>query len=373
MRRGGGKVGGGIGLACGRRVGGGEAKAQRNCLAEGGSDSLARGVTFDSILVLLGLVLLVQGGDLFVSAAVRVAEFLRVPPIVIGTTLVSLATTTPELAVSVMAGAQAAPDLAVGNAVGSCICNLGLILGLGAVIRAIPINPPTVRVPLAAMAVSGVVLYLLTLDLALGRLQGVGLIAAGAGYFAWDLWRHLRHARRGEMAQAVAIEADLAPPAARWPWFATRSGTAVQFLFSAALVVLGSRLLVDGAIGLATKIGISPMVIGLTVVAIGTSLPELVTTITSARRSVSELGIGNVIGANLANLTLVVGAAACLQEVRMERTMQTYNFPVALAFMAALGWFALGRRRISRRSGVALLLGYAAFIGGLVVFSLPAS
>ncbi|HWA24805.1 MAG TPA: calcium/sodium antiporter [Lacunisphaera sp.] len=323
-------------------------------------------MTTDSLLVLLGLVILVRGGDLFVSAAVRTAGFLRVPTIVIGSTLVSLATTTPELAVSIMAGVESEPGLAVGNAVGSCICNIGLILGIGATLRAIPIDPRTIVVPLAAMVAAGLGLFLLTLDLTLSRAHGAVLVVAGAGYFAWDLWRHLRQARRREVAQAAAVEEELAPPAARWAWFATRTGTAVQFGLSTVLVVAGSRLLVTGAIGLAEAVGISPMVIGLTVVAVGTSLPELVTTITSARRAVSELAVGNVIGANLANLTFVVGAAAFLQEVRMDRTMQLFNFPVAWGFMLALAWLALGRKRITRTSGIVLLLGYATFLTALI-------
>ncbi len=327
----------------------------------------------DSLLLVAGLVILVRGGDLFVSAAVRTAGFLRVPHIVIGSTLVSLATTTPELSVSVMAGASNAPGLAVGNAVGSCICNIGLILGLGAVIRSIEINRRTILVPLAAMVASGVVLFLLTLDLSLSRRQGACLVAAGVGYFGWDLWRHIRHARRSESAQAVALEANLAPPAARWAWFATRTGTAVQFVASALLVVLGSRLLVGGAIGLAAAIGIPPIVVGLTVVAAGTSLPELVTAITSARQAVSELSVGNVIGANIANLTLVVGAAACLQDIRLDRSMQLFNFPAALVFMLALAVLALWRRRIGRGSGAALIAGYAIYVAALLAVSgLPA-
>lgn len=328
-------------------------------------------MTADVLLILAGLVILVRGGDLFVSAAVRIAGFLRVPHIVIGSTLVSLATTTPELAVSVTAGVQDAPGLAVGNAIGSCLCNIGLILGLGAILRPIVVHPRTIFVPLGAMIAACAALFLMTLDLSLNRRQGMLLVGVGIAYFASDLWRHIRHARRRETADAVSLEASLAPPAVRWSWFATRLGTAVQFAASALLVVFGSDLLVRGAVGLAGALGISPLVIGLSVVAIGTSLPELVTAVTSARQAVSDLSVGNVIGANLANLTLVVGTAACLQHVRLERSMQVFNFPVALAFMAALAAFCLWRRRIGRAAGAFLIASYAAYLAVLVVLGGP--
>lgn len=317
-------------------------------------------MTHDLLFLGLGLILIIKGGDWFVAAAVRIAEFLRMPRVVIGGTLVSLATTTPELVVSVMAGLKGESGLSVGNAMGSVICNIGLIIGVTAVLKQVDVNPRTLRFPLMAMFAFGAALFCMTLDLNLSRAQGAWLLAGGLGYFVWDFARHWRDRRPHDVAEAVAIDAELSE--SRWAWVETKAGTAVQFLLGAALVVVGSKLLVDGAVGIAARLGVPSLVVGLTVVAIGTSLPELVTAITSSRQAVSDLAVGNVIGANIANLTLIVGTAAILQDVHMERSTQLFNFPVMLGFMAVLGWMLFTNHRITRREGVWLLVAYAHYL-----------
>ena len=137
----------------------------------------------ESLILAGGLALIIKGGDLFVSASVRIAEILRIPHVIIGSTLVSLATTSPELVVSIVAGLEDESALALGNAVGSCICNMGLILGAMALIKHIDIHPALIRVPLIAMLVLGVAVFVLTLDLRIGNVQGALLIIAGAAYF----------------------------------------------------------------------------------------------------------------------------------------------------------------------------------------------
>ena len=159
----------------------------------------------DLLLLLGGLALLVKGGDIFVVAAVRIAELLRMPRIVIGSTLVSLATTTPELVVSIMAGARGESGLAVGNAVGSVICNLGLILGVTATIKQVVVHPRTLRTPLMAMFAAGLVLFCMTLTLRVSRENGMLLLAAGIGYFVWDFWQHWRDRKPEDLAEARAI------------------------------------------------------------------------------------------------------------------------------------------------------------------------
>lgn len=217
----------------------------------------------------------------------------------------------------------------------------------------------------------GVLLLLMTLDLSLVRWQGGLLLAGGLGYFAWDFWQHWRHRQPEEVAETTAIEAEMA--AARWVWVQTKAGTVVQFLFGAGVVVAGSRLLVEGAVGAAGRLGIPSIVIGLTVVAVGTSLPELVTAVTSARKSVSDLAVGNVLGANIANLSLIVGAAAVIQEVGMDRLTQVFNFPALLAVMALLFWMLRTKTRVGRRAGMALLGVYAAYLVGVVTVTLLAA
>lgn len=320
---------------------------------------------FDLLLLLGGLALIVKGGDLFVAAALRIAEFLRMPRVVIGSTLVSLTTTTPELVVSVMSGLKGESGLAVGNAVGSVICNIGLILGVTAAIKHVDVHPRALRTPLLAMFGAGLLLFLLTLDLGLTRWQGAVLLAAGVGYFIWNFWDHWRNRKPEDVAEAKAIEAGVT--ATRFAWLETKAGSAVQFLMGAAIVVIGSRLLVDGAVSIAARLGVPSIVVGLTVVAIGTSLPELITAIASSRKSVSDLAVGNVLGANIANLTLIVGVAALVQEVKIDRQTQLLNFPAMLAMMGLLLWMLLTDRRVTRREGVVLIATYAVYLVVLLV------
>jgi cation:H+ antiporter len=320
------------------------------------------------LMLLGGLALIIKGGDFFVAAAIRLAEFLRMPRVVIGSTLVSLATTTPELVVSIMAGLRGESGLAVGNAVGSCICNIGLILGVTASIKHVDVHFKALRLPLLAMFGFGILLLLMTLDLALTRGQGAILIAGGAAYFIWDFVRHWKNRKPEDVAEATAIETEKSE--ARWAWIQTKSGTIVQFLVGAAIVVAGSRLLVEGAVGVAARLGIPSIVIGLTVVAVGTSLPELVTAVTSSRRSVSDLAVGNVLGANIANLTLIVGAAAVIQTVGMDRFTQLFNFPALLVIMAILVVMLWTGRRVTRREGVVLLAVYGLYIVALTGLTL---
>ncbi len=321
----------------------------------------------DLMLLMAGLALIIKGGDLFVSAAVRLAEMLRMPRVVIGGTLVSLATTSPEMVVSVMAGLRGESGLAVGNAVGSCICNIALILGVTAAIKQVDVHPRALRTPLSGMFFFGVVLLLMTFDLVLQRWQGVVLLLGGAAYFALDFWRHSQDQTPPSVAEATAIAEEAV--ATRWAWFRTRPGTAVQFLIGAAVVILGSKLLVDSAVDIAQRLGVPSIIVGLTVLAVGTSLPELVTAIVSSRKNVSDLSVGNVLGANIANLTVVIGGAASIHEVTMDRLTQLFNFPAMLVTMLLMWWMLKTDRRVTRREGAILLVCYAAYIGGVVALA----
>jgi len=312
-------------------------------------------------------VLIFKGGDLFVAAAVRIAEMLRMPRVVIGGTLVSLATTSPEMVVSIMAGLKGESGLAVGNAVGSCICNIALILGVTAAIKHVEVHPRALRTPLIGMFFFGVVLLLMTFELVLQRWQGVLLLIGGAAYFAWDFWQHWRDKKPEDVAEAAAIakEAEVT----RWAWFETKPGTAVQFLLGAAVVILGSKLLVDSAVAIAQALGVPSIIVGLTVLAVGTSLPELVTALTCSRKNVSDISVGNVLGANIANLTLVIGAAASIREVRMDRLTQLFNFPAMLFTMLLLLWMLKTDKRVTRREGSFLLIYYCVYLGAVVALT----
>ncbi|MGH7969710.1 MAG: sodium:calcium antiporter, partial [Limisphaerales bacterium] len=162
-----------------------------------------------------------------------------------------------------------------------------------------------------------------------------------------------------DVKEATRIEEAIAK---RFAWWHTRWGTVAQFVGGTLLVVVGSRLLVDSAVTVSTRLGIRPIVVGSTVVAIGTSLPELITAFTSSRKNVSDLSVGNVLGANIANLTIVVGAAAALQEVRFDRATQLFNFPALLVSMVLFLYVILTENRVTRRQGFLLLAAYAAYL-----------
>jgi cation:H+ antiporter len=314
------------------------------------------------VWLVIGLALLVKGGELFVSSAVRIAEILKMPRVVIGSTLVSLATTTPELVVSLMAGSKGESGLAVGNAIGSCICNIGLILGITAAFRQIDVHLRSLRTALIAMFGCGVLLFLMSFDLRLTRRQGAALVLIGVAYFIYDFMQHARNPKTAAVAEAREIEQAVA---GRFRWFHSKAGSALQFLLGAGLVVLGSWWLVDAAVNLAGALGIPSIIIGLTVVAVGTSLPELVTAVLSARTNASDLAVGNVLGANIANLTFIVGAAAMLSEVTMKRVTQMVNFPAMLIVFGLLLWMLLNDRRLSRKEGAALLVTYCLYLCAL--------
>jgi cation:H+ antiporter len=319
------------------------------------------------LLLAVGLVLIVKGGELFVAASVRIAEWLRMPRLVIGSTLVSLATTTPELTVSLLSGLEGEPGLAVGNAVGSCLCNLGLILGVLAALKHVEVNPRVLRAGFAAMIGAGLLLFVLTLGLKLSRAEGGFLLLLGVGYFAFDFGRHRRNASAEVQSQAAELETEIVTRHAR---LQRRGGTVLQFLAGATLVAVGSKLLVGAAVKIAAALGVPAIVIGLTVVALGTSLPELVTAVTSSRRNVSDLAFGNVLGANIANLTLVVGLAAFVQEVPVSRVTQLFSFPAMVALMVLVCSMVACGRGITRRAGAGLLVFYGLYLTGLIGLAL---
>lgn len=311
------------------------------------------------LLLLLGFGLIIQGGDLFVASSVRIAEFLEVPRVVIGTTLVSLATTSPELVTSITSGIKQNPGIGVGNAVGSCMCNMCMILGVMAAIRSIGVRLAEIRIPLTAMFAFAVLLLILTWNLRLPQASGFVLAALGVGYFACDFFYHRRSSRPEDLVEARSIEAELT---AESPWLRSRQGAIAVFVLGAAMVILGSWLLVESAENLAKKMGVPSIVIGLTIVAVGTSLPELVTAVKSARQNVADLGVGNILGANVANLTLVIGGAASFKDLSMDRMTQALNFPALIIGMLIVLWMLFSRQRISRREGWMLIVYYFVYL-----------
>jgi cation:H+ antiporter len=309
------------------------------------------------VLFGLGVALVIKGGDLFVTTSVSIAAHARVPKILIGGTLVSLATTGPELAVSLTASLRGNPGLAIGNAVGSAICNVGLILGVLCVLHPMDVRPREFRLPAAAMMLGGVLLACLTVGLKLGRTSGAVLLAYAGIYLVTDFVRQKREADKlGDHGLSPEEAPKLTLRKSIW-----------LFIVGAGLVIVGSRLLADSGVVIAKALGVPPMIVGLTLVAMGTSLPELVTAIHAARIGVPELSLGNVVGANIMNVTLIAGGSAAIHPLQLTRATQLYNFPAMLVIFGALVWLSYTEQRLTRNEGWLLLSLYGLYIAGLFV------
>jgi cation:H+ antiporter len=257
------------------------------------------------LLIVLGLAALLFGAEVLVRGGTGLATWFGIRPMVIGLTVVSLGTSVPELAVGIDAAVSGSPGLAVGNIVGTNLVNVLFILGLSALLVPVVFQRRTLRFDLPAMTAAALALYLLSLDGRLGRADGLLLLGGGAVY----TWLLLRVSRReaGEGTAGPAAgdeESGAVGPARRGPR-PLRSG--VELLAGLLVIVLGAELLVDGAVAGAQSLGVSEAVIGLTVVAIGTSAPELVTTLVSTVRGDRDIAIGNLLGSSIYNIVLVLG------------------------------------------------------------------
>ena len=312
---------------------------------------------YDILLIAVGFALVAKGGNLFVDSSIHIGRALRIPRFVIGGTLVSLATTAPELVVSVTAASMGDSGIALGNAVGSCICNIGLIVGLVAIIMPVEVDRPDFIRRAAWMAGGGVLVVAFSWDGSMERMYGLLLLAGAVAYLAWDLAGILRSRRQSASEAEDPDAAEGLGAAVGW------------FAVGAVCVIVGSRLLVTSGQGLAAALGVPSAIIGFSVIAIGTSVPELVTGVTAARKGVPDLSLGNILGANVLNLLLVVGLSGTIQPLQLDAFSQLYGFPwLGIFFVAVIG--AVLRFGVVRRAaGIALLLLYALYVIGLV--SLP--
>ena len=306
----------------------------------------------DVILIVIGLGLVAKGGDLFVDSSIYIGQALRIPRFVIGGTLVSMATTTPELVVSAMASSVGDSGIALGNAVGSCICNIGLIVGTVALLTPVEVENRDFVRRAAWMASAAVLVVVFTWDRTLSRPLAAVLLTLSFAYLAWDyLGIRRQRAWSGDVPAPDTSGLTRAVP---------------LFVFGAALIVIGSRLLVDSGQSLAAALGVPSIIIGLSVVAIGTSLPELVTGVSAARKGVPDLSLGNIIGANVLNLYLIVGLSGTINPLTLDRFTQIYSYGWLAVFFAAIFGLVVRRGRFHRAGGLLLLGLYVLYLGGLV-------
>jgi cation:H+ antiporter len=311
-----------------------------------------------------GLVLLVVGGELLVRGAVAVASRFGVSPLVIGLTLVGFGTSTPELVTSVQAALRGSPGIAYGNIVGSNVANILLILGTAALITPILVKSQALKRDGAVMVAVAVVFAAVALTMPMGRGVGAVFVLALAAYI-FLAFRQERIASDGHGAVYEKSEAAQAVDPGLDPARAAGAPVLLSLLTAAAglaVVVGGGYLLVNGAVGIARSFGISETVIGLTIVAVGTSMPELVTSVMAALRRETDVAFGNIVGSNIYNILGIGGVTALIAPTAVPVEIARFDNPVMIGVSIVLVGLAWTGGRITRGEGVLLLAGYASYI-----------
>jgi cation:H+ antiporter len=316
-------------------------------------------------LLLAGFVTLVAGGELLVRGAGGIAAAVGLSPLVVGLTVVAFATSAPELAVTLQAVRDGSPDLAVGNVVGSNIANVLLVLGIAAVIGPLAVKYQLVRVDVPVMVAMGVLLLAVSLDGLISRTNGAWLFACLLGYAISAVIMGRRETAREKP--------DPEPGAAAGPVPAGQmrhhAVNVVALVLGVALLVAGAEWLVEGATRIANERGVPEMVIGLTIVAVGTSLPELATTVIAAMRGQRDMAVGNAVGSSIFNIGAVLGVSSLLAPdgIPVAESAIRVDIPIMIAVSAALLPVIFTGFEIRRWEGGLFLGLYAAFIGYLLL------
>ncbi len=303
-----------------------------------------------------GLILLLVGGEALVRGAVAVAERFGVSPLLIGVTLVGFGTSAPELVTCIDAALKGAPGIAIGNIVGSNIANVLLILAVCALLRPVRCSPDAFRRDGVVIALSAIVCTILIVGGSVTRVMGGALLLGLIGYLTWAVLSDHQEPDRNPSTAAAASSR-------RKPGLVVNLATALVGLGS---ITWGADLLVTGAIGLASSLGVSEALIGLTIVAVGTSLPELATTVVAAIKREGDIAFGNIIGSSIFNSLGVLGATAVVQPIAIPEDIATFDIWVMLGATGALLLFAITSWRINRVEGGVLLAGYVAYLGMLL-------
>jgi cation:H+ antiporter len=323
-------------------------------------------------LLLGGFALLIVGGELLVRGAVAVAERFGMSPLLIGLTLVGLGTSAPELVTSVQAALAGSPGIAVGNIVGSSISNILLILGLSALITPMAVQSNALRRDGIVVVGTALLFAIVSYVHALDRVTGSIFVALLATYIIYAYRQETNpsgasagHTSGYEKAEAYRELHRLPTHSGEARSWAENFGPVIPLLIALAglaVVVLGGKLLVDGAIGIARFYGMSETVIGLTIVAIGTSMPEFVTSVVAAIRKHSDVALGNIMGSNVYNILGIGGVTGLIQPTVVPPEIVRFDNLVMVAASVAMFAFAWNGNRIGRLEGAALLTGYLTYI-----------
>ncbi|MGJ8616750.1 MAG: calcium/sodium antiporter [Sulfitobacter sp.] len=308
----------------------------------------------DFLYIIGGLMGLILGGELLVRGAVALAHRWGISPLVIGLTIVGFGTSMPEMVTSVLAAWIGAPGIAVGNVVGSNIANILLILGVAALMAPIRVAAHTFRRDGAALIAATALCLVIVVIGQIGVLGGV--------VFLVGLIAYLTIALRSEQPENGDVGELIAPQPQIW--------LSIVWLFGGLLLTLiAAKFLVQGAVAVAQNLGMSETVIGLTIVAVGTSMPELVTSVIAARKGQSDVALGNVIGSNIFNIMGILGVTAMIQPLTIPAQIFEFDIWIMIAATLALLVFAMSGWRINRREGAILLGGYATYLVVLLIKS----
>lgn len=300
----------------------------------------------DYFYLVAGFIGLFFGGEALVRGSVGIARRFAIPPLLIGLTVVGFGTSTPELLVSVDAAWRGVPDIAIGNIVGSNIGNILLIVGLSALVWPIKVMGATLRRDTAVMVGTALLLVPIFAMAQIGRFSGLLLVAGLAGYLIWA------YRQPGE---ALADDENAPAPA-------SATVSILWVIGGMVALMVGARFLVDGAVNIARDYGISEAFIGLTIVAVGTSLPELATSLIAAFRRQSEIAIGNIVGSNIFNVLGILGVTAMITPIPVASRFLTFDLPVMIAVSLVLTGLLLTRPVIGRGVGVVMLAAYTAYV-----------
>lgn len=329
------------------------------------------------ILFIIGIIVIIKGGDLFVDAAVWVAKVTGIPNIIIGATIVSLATTLPELFVSSIATIGGAPDIAIGNAIGSIICNTGLILALSMIFMPGKVEKESFMPKVLIMVGSTILLLLFSTNGTINILEGLVLLCVLLYYIK----QNLVDAKKSMVSSAeVSVSITEEAKKGKLDKKAITKNIAA-FIIGSILIVIGANLLVDNAQVIAKYFKVPEAIISLTIIALGTSLPELVTALTSIAKKEGGVAVGNIIGANILNINMIVAVCSFLSKGGLKISsrnivfgnFQFINFhqtllldiPVALVMMLLIIMPVVIRGKYTKRNGIALLCVYITYIAFL--------
>jgi len=327
----------------------------------------------NALFFLMGMAVITKGADLFTDSAVRLAELTRIPKVIIGATVVSLATTAPEFSVSFVAALLNRPQTTIGNAIGSTICNIGLILGSCALIKAASSERKIVFQQGSFMLIAGIGITAFSIGGYLQPWMGVILIILLAGYiyYSYTTAMQIRRANGGSPTVGEILGAYEASDSVSAGSSQAENSLPRELglvVAGGVAVVVGSILLVQNAAILARWLGIPELIIALTLVSLGTSLPEYVTAFASTMKGHGDLGVGNIIGANFLDIAWVIGFSSLVRPLPVERQTQVLDFPVMLILMVLLIYFGSTNSKIERWQGGVLFALYISYL--ILMFSI---